>query len=376
MDEIGLPTQSCRICGETRPLGHFDLRADIGRPTSMCKDCRRGYQLDRWRRSHPPVERRPRRVGVAAEFLCTRCGKTKSAEAFPPRRRDGAELQHWCRDCFAELNAKRYVDQRDHERIRLYRNRERRIMERREWLRGFLDSHPCVDCGADDPIVLEFDHVKGKSADVTSMIWQGAPWHLVEVEIAKCEIRCGNCHRRRTHERRAMRRTLRISRSMDTVGSKRCTSCHELKPLETFTFRCRADLTRQAWCRACHAARDRARSARLGPNVTERRGQARQPTSEIRRQVDEILGASGCIDCGVRDRIVLEFDHVGPKRANVSDLLRRSVGRTRVLEEIAMCEVRCVNCHKRATAARRRPYTRSVRVAATPEGIEPSPSVP
>lgn len=50
--------------------------------------------------------------------------------------------------------------------------------------------------------VLEFDHVHGnKSASITNLFKNTAPWETIEAEIAKCEVRCVNCHRIKTSER-------------------------------------------------------------------------------------------------------------------------------------------------------------------------------
>lgn len=76
----------------------------------------------------------------------------------------------------------------------------------RQFARKYLASHPCVDCGESDPVVLEFDHVRGtKVKDVSAMMKS----HSIEVirrEIAKCEVRCANCHRRATAARRKLSR--------------------------------------------------------------------------------------------------------------------------------------------------------------------------
>ena len=61
----------------------------------------------------------------------------------------------------------------------------------------YLLKHPCVDCGEKDVTVLEFDHVKNKLKPVSSLIRAGAT-SLIEKEIEKCEVRCANCHRRKT----------------------------------------------------------------------------------------------------------------------------------------------------------------------------------
>src|SRR4051794_8192832 len=61
----------------------------------------------------------------------------------------------------------------------------------------YLQSHPCIDCGETDIIVLEFDHVRGvKKFNVCSRIQ--VSWDALLDEINKCEIRCANCHRRAT----------------------------------------------------------------------------------------------------------------------------------------------------------------------------------
>lgn len=48
-------------------------------------------------------------------------------------------------------------------------------------------------------MVLEFDHVRGvKKGDVSLMARQGLALKTIDAEIAKCDVRCANCHRRRT----------------------------------------------------------------------------------------------------------------------------------------------------------------------------------
>jgi hypothetical protein len=59
-----------------------------------------------------------------------------------------------------------------------------------------------------------------------------------------------------------------------------------------------------------------------------------------------------CTDCGEDDVGVLEFDHVGSKRAHVSTLAARGVRLPRLEAEVACCEVVCANCHRRRTARR------------------------
>lgn len=66
----------------------------------------------------------------------------------------------------------------------------------------YLLKHPCVDCGETDPVVLEFDHVRGlKKYFVSTLIRKGYPILTIKREIMKCDVRCANCHRRVTAER-------------------------------------------------------------------------------------------------------------------------------------------------------------------------------
>lgn len=55
---------------------------------------------------------------------------------------------------------------------------------------------PCVDCGLLLHKVMEFDHVRGRK-EFSINAGAHKVSELVLVEIAKCDIRCPNCHRAR-----------------------------------------------------------------------------------------------------------------------------------------------------------------------------------
>lgn len=69
-----------------------------------------------------------------------------------------------------------------------------------EWLYQYLLRHPCVDCGEADPVVLEFDHKGGKEFNVGNARQKGVSLTTLKVEVGKCEVRCANCHRRKTYQ--------------------------------------------------------------------------------------------------------------------------------------------------------------------------------
>jgi hypothetical protein len=66
--------------------------------------------------------------------------------------------------------------------------------------------------------------------------------------------------------------------------------------------------------------------------------------------VRDLLLQSECVDCGLSDLVVLEFDHLADKKGSVPLLARRGASLARLKDEIAKCEIRCANCHRRRTA--------------------------
>ena len=81
---------------------------------------------------------------------------------------------------------------------------QRSIAVQRAWsyVLEFLKNQPCVDCGIRDPRVLEFDHrvASEKRASVSVLVTEGYSVATVAAEIAKCDVRCANCHIIKTRE--------------------------------------------------------------------------------------------------------------------------------------------------------------------------------
>jgi hypothetical protein len=69
----------------------------------------------------------------------------------------------------------------------------------------------CIDCGYNaHPAALDFDHRPG-----TERRWKGfgenlsRSWDVVLDEISKCDVRCANCHRVISYERRQATKIVR-----------------------------------------------------------------------------------------------------------------------------------------------------------------------
>lgn len=82
------------------------------------------------------------------------------------------------------------------------KRREVRRLENSRWVFKYLLFHPCIDCGEGNPIVLEFDHKPGtkEKVDKTVCYMVKVPYSLdkIKAEVAKCDVRCANCHRLKT----------------------------------------------------------------------------------------------------------------------------------------------------------------------------------
>lgn len=128
---------------------------------------------------------------VAATRRCPRCVEFRSLEDFNRSTKLG--YQGYCRDCQRAW----YLENRAEHQANVNANTDRYRKRNADLVLEYLRTHPCADCGEADPLVLEFDHVRDKDQAVSRLKSSGAPPRLM-AEIDKCEVRCVNCHLKRT----------------------------------------------------------------------------------------------------------------------------------------------------------------------------------
>ncbi|AGM12341.1 HNH endonuclease [Mycobacterium phage PegLeg] len=133
---------------------------------------------------------------------CPRCGVEKDCSEFykNARRKDG--LQPYCKRCHKDTNNEWYANS-EKRRTDIKRRRKAHIEMLQEHLRQHLIDNPCVDCGESDLVVLDLDHRDGESKvkEVAKLIRDQVSLEKFQAEIAKCDTRCANCHRRMTARR-------------------------------------------------------------------------------------------------------------------------------------------------------------------------------
>ncbi len=135
-------------------------------------------------------------------MICRGCGVEKPLEQFNERAEETGARSTLCRLCTAAYQRRWYLANRTDliERARLHRKQAK--AENRARANLYLREHPCIDCGETDSVVLDFDHTRDKRREISKMINEGFLWSTIELEIAKCDVRCANCHARKTARER------------------------------------------------------------------------------------------------------------------------------------------------------------------------------
>lgn len=127
--------------------------------------------------------------------LCSKCNKELTLDLLIKSGRGDHRKE--CKDCYNEWRRRNYPNSTTQEKEKL-RTRQRKYKHSRR-IALYLREHPCVDCGEDDILTLEFDHIEDKLNCISNLGTYG--WKKVLEEINRCEVRCGSCHAKKTHER-------------------------------------------------------------------------------------------------------------------------------------------------------------------------------
>ena len=129
---------------------------------------------------------------------CPKCDTEKPVEEFgtSKARKDG--LQPYCKECRNTYLKEWYKENAELHKARARSSNKKNISAMREKIKDYLEKHPCVDCGNDDIEVLEFDHRDASLKEFSIAEFRSRGWARVLREIEKCDVRCANCHRKRT----------------------------------------------------------------------------------------------------------------------------------------------------------------------------------
>lgn len=127
---------------------------------------------------------------------CIRCEEDKPPEEFGWKNKAALIRAGYCRECNKEYQRKHY---RKNKEIYSQRAKDYRHTAKKKLFEYMLDKS-CVDCGESRRATLQFDHVRGKKEYAIAAMVFNYKWENTIKEIAKCDIRCANCHAIKTAE--------------------------------------------------------------------------------------------------------------------------------------------------------------------------------
>ncbi len=125
---------------------------------------------------------------------CSKCKQEKEICEFPTRY---GKPRSNCKECARNMNNNHYLNNKQYYLDKYKKSKDNLKIK----FLNYLKEKSCVDCGETDPVVLEFDHKDEKEKKYTiseMVVTYQKPWVIIEEEISKCDVRCANCHRRRT----------------------------------------------------------------------------------------------------------------------------------------------------------------------------------
>ena len=135
---------------------------------------------------------------MSAEFKqCSKCGQVKPLAEFSRR---GLGYRGHCKDC-----SKAYIREHYRNNKQYYLDKNKRKQDKLLAIVRHAKSKPCADCGQTYPYyVMDFDHREGehKVLEIAKLIHSRSIRRIL-AEIAKCDVVCANCHRKRTFARQA-----------------------------------------------------------------------------------------------------------------------------------------------------------------------------
>ena len=146
---------------------------------------------------------------------CSSCNQDKEPDQFGKNiaKKDG--LQTTCRACKQPIQNRWYQNNKSRHVANAMKRRRGQETEIIKDIMAYLQDHPCVDCGETNPVVLEFDHVRGtKQNSICNMIRIGYKSSTIFAEIEKCDVRCCKCHRLKTAKQFGYRKLL-LASTMD-----------------------------------------------------------------------------------------------------------------------------------------------------------------
>lgn len=83
----------------------------------------------------------------------------------------------------------------------------------------------CYKCGIKDPFVLDFHHQENKEFQLCNLLGKDSYWNIIEKELNKCILLCGNCHCENHNVEADERTNLLKSYLLEYKNINKCEEC-------------------------------------------------------------------------------------------------------------------------------------------------------
>ncbi len=133
---------------------------------------------------------------------------------------------------------------------------------------------------------------------------------------------------------------------------KECIDCKQIKSLDDFHRSKQEKDGRIIRCRKCSALYNKGSYSK---NPERFKRNVKNRNNSILFDLKVIKSKAKCCDCGIcypEEPWLMEFDHVRCKKIMCLGHLAKRGSRSMLYDEIAKCDIVCVVCHRRRTAAR------------------------
>lgn len=192
-------TKKCTKCQKTKRLTSFHAHSE-GKygVRAKCKVCliaenkARAKANDYYYKPKPNVitPTTARLISLFNQGLkeCSACKEVKKLSQFQKKAmaKEYTSFQNLCNPCLKQYKKEWHL---------------KRNLDIRVFLFNYRIKKGCVDCGNKDPRVLEFDHLRNKKFNLgRAHMMKGLTIKEVRSEVRKCAVRCGNCHKKKTHK--------------------------------------------------------------------------------------------------------------------------------------------------------------------------------
>lgn len=133
--------------------------------------------------------------------ICPKCNNSLELDAFNWKIKN-VKKASYCKNCSRKYIKNHYNNNKKYYLEKATKRNKELKQQLQKYLFNFLSKSQCVDCGEKDILVLEFDHREKikKSYNISHIHRNSMTLDKLTAEIKKCDVRCANCHRRKTEK--------------------------------------------------------------------------------------------------------------------------------------------------------------------------------